>query len=184
VKGDDSGATGGERSVESTHREGDDSGATGGERSVESTHGNEVELSVYIDASPATVFRYFTDAERMCQWMGVAAELDAQPGGTFRVDVNGRNVTTGTYLEIVPAEKVVFTWGWEGDGSVPPGSTTVEVVLAPDGDGTLLRLRHHDLPDDAAATLHTSGWTHYTARLQIVASGGDPGPDEFTAVAE
>ena len=37
-KRDDSAATGGERSVESTHEEGDDSAATGGERSVESTH--------------------------------------------------------------------------------------------------------------------------------------------------
>jgi hypothetical protein len=38
-KGDDSEATGGERSVESTHGQRDDSEATGGERSVESTHG-------------------------------------------------------------------------------------------------------------------------------------------------
>ncbi len=38
AEGDDSAATGGERSAESTHGRRDDSAATGGERSVESTH--------------------------------------------------------------------------------------------------------------------------------------------------
>ena len=47
-------------------------------------------------------------------WMGVAALLDPRPGGTFRVDANGRDVVIGEYVEVEPPHRVVFTWGFEG----------------------------------------------------------------------
>jgi uncharacterized protein YndB with AHSA1/START domain len=139
----------------------------------------EVELSIHVDASPATVFRYFVDPERLCRWQGASAELDPRPGGVYRVNVVGDNVALGTYVDVVPDERVVFTWGWEGNDGLPPGTTTVEVTLAPDGDGTLVQLRHYDLPTDEAAASHAEGWTHYLARLRIAAPGGDPGRDTF-----
>jgi uncharacterized protein YndB with AHSA1/START domain len=72
---------------------------------------------------------------------------------------------------------VVFTWGWPGEHSpLPPGSSTVEITLIPDGDGTLLRLRHLGLPADQLP-LHDRGWEHYLARLIVAGEGGDPGPD-------
>jgi uncharacterized protein YndB with AHSA1/START domain len=139
----------------------------------------EVELSIHVDASPATVFQYFVDPERLCRWQGASADLDPRPGGVYRVNVVGDNVALGTYVDVVPDERVVFTWGWEGNDGLPPGTTTVEVTLAPDGDGTLVQLRHYDLPTDEAAASHTEGWTHYLARLRIAAPGGDPGRDTF-----
>jgi len=51
------------------------------------------------------------------------------------------------------------------------------VTLEPDGSGTLVRLRHRDLPSEEAAQGHGEGWTHYLGRLAIVVTGGDPGPD-------
>jgi uncharacterized protein YndB with AHSA1/START domain len=138
--------------------------------------GDDVEVATYIDASPEIVFSYFTDPERMCRWMGVTAELDAREGGEFRIDVTNGDVAVGTYVEVVPPERVVLSWGWEGHATVPPGSTTVEVTLTPDGDGTLVRLRHSGL-DVTGALRHNAGWTHYLARLSIASSGGEPGPD-------
>ena len=71
----------------------------------------------------------------------------------------------------------MFTWGWEGEGAaVPPGSSTVEVTLEPDGDQTIVRLRHFGLPADEMAG-HSKGWDHYMPRLVLAASGVDPGPD-------
>ena len=47
-------------------------------------------------------------------------------------------------------EKVVFTFGWEEkDHPIPPGSTTVEITLHPEGDKTRVRLVHRGLPADA-----------------------------------
>ena len=106
-----------------------------------------VEVEVRIGASPETVFDFFTDPDKMIQWMGRSAELDPRPGGALRCDINGDNVASGEYVELDPPRRVVFTWGWEGEDSVTtPGSSTIEVLLEPDGDGTHLRLIHRDLP--------------------------------------
>jgi uncharacterized protein YndB with AHSA1/START domain len=72
----------------------------------------------------------------------------------------------------------VFTWGWEDPGSVPPGSSTVEVTLEPDGGNTIVRLRHFGLPGGAEDP-HAQGWEHYLGRLVVAAGGGDAGPDPW-----
>jgi uncharacterized protein YndB with AHSA1/START domain len=119
--------------------------------------------------------------DRWLSWQGVEAEIDARPGGAFRMNVRGDGWAAGRFTIIDPPHRVVFTWGWEGDGSpVPPGSSTVEITLEPDGkDGTLLRLVHTGLPMPAL-DVHRDGWNHYLDRLGVRAAGGDPGPDRTT----
>jgi uncharacterized protein YndB with AHSA1/START domain len=139
-----------------------------------------VEVEVRIAATPETVFDFFTDPDKMIQWMGRSAELDARPGGAFRCDINGRYIARGEYLELEPPHRVVFSWGWEGeDPTVPPGSSQVEVRLSPDGEATNLHLIHSELPSGEAAGSHRRGWEHYAERLTIAASGGDPGADPW-----
>ncbi len=74
-------------------------------------------------------------------------------------------VAQGEFVEVRRPDTIVFTWGWAGSDDVPPGSTTVEIVLEVAGQGTLLRLRHTGLPDESAAALHTEGWEMYLGRL-------------------
>jgi uncharacterized protein YndB with AHSA1/START domain len=138
------------------------------------------EVEIRIAASPETVFDFFTDPNKMIQWMGRSAKLDPRPGGKLHCDMNGRNVARGEYVEVDRPNRVVFTWGWEGeDSSVAPGASTVEVLLVADGDGTQLRLIHCDLPGAESAERHSRGWSHYTERLAIVATGADPGADPW-----
>jgi uncharacterized protein YndB with AHSA1/START domain len=145
---------------------------------AETTTATEVE--VRIAASPETVFDFFTDPDKMIQWMGRKAELDPRPGGRLHCDINGGAVAAGEYLEVERPHRVVFSWGWEGEDSVtPPGSSTVEVLLDPDGDGTHLRLLHRDLPSAESAEKHGHGWRHYTERLAAAAAGEDPGKDPW-----
>jgi uncharacterized protein YndB with AHSA1/START domain len=140
---------------------------------------NDVVLEVRIAASQETIFPFFTDPGKMVLWKGIQATLDPRPGGVYRVNVTGRDIARGEYVEIVPSSKVVFTWGWEQEGNpVPPGASTVEVTLIPDGDGTLLRLRHSGLTPEQGAE-HGVGWEHYLPRLVIAGGGGDPGPDPW-----
>jgi uncharacterized protein YndB with AHSA1/START domain len=137
-----------------------------------------VVCEVRIDATPETVFGFFTDPELMVRWMGDEAMLNPQPGGAHRIQIAGTNIARGAYVEVEPPERVVLTWGWENEGMlVPAGSSTVEVALIPDGDGTLVRLTHRDLPAEAQDG-HRIGWDHYLPRLAVAARGGDPGPDE------
>jgi uncharacterized protein YndB with AHSA1/START domain len=139
-----------------------------------------VEREIRIAARPETVFDFFIDPRKMLQWKGRKAELDPRPGGIYRVEINDEAIARGEYVEIEPPSRVVFTWGWEGQESgvhaVPPGSSRVEVDLIPDGDGTLVRLRHLDLPAESRE-IHGQGWDLYLGRLAAAAEGRDAGQD-------
>ncbi len=138
--------------------------------------GRSVRLQLRIDASPEAVFPFLTDPERYTRWQGVRAELDPRPGGIYRVWMDADAVASGAFVEVQPPRLVVFTWGWEGDAEVPPGSTTVRIELEANGDATTLTLEHSGLPTDRAVEMHEEGWHIFGARLIVVAAGGDPGP--------
>lgn len=142
-----------------------------------------IEKEVRIAARPETVFSFLVDPVKMTRWMGVSAELDPRPGGLYRVNVTGTDVVRGEYVEVVSPTRVVFTWGWEGEGSpLPPGASTVEISVVPDGDGTIVRLRHLGLAPEQRDS-HAVGWVHYLERLSIAAEGRDPGPDPWLTTA-
>jgi uncharacterized protein YndB with AHSA1/START domain len=137
----------------------------------------EVEMEVRIAAAPATVFSFLNDAARMGRWIGSSVELDPRPGGALRIDMNGRDIARGEIVAIEPDRRLVLSWGWEGEGHpVPPGSSTVEITLSADGDGTIVRLRHTGLPADAAKD-HEGGWGMFLPRLVAVAERRDAGPN-------
>jgi uncharacterized protein YndB with AHSA1/START domain len=137
-----------------------------------------VNSEIRIDASPEAIFPFLTDPQRIVRWKGVDATVEASPGGVYRVNVTGVKHAVGEYLEVDAPNRVVFTWGWEGDEQLPPGSSTVTIELISDGDGTIVRLTHSGLPEGADAA-QLQGWEHFLPRLAIVASGGDPGPDPW-----
>lgn len=137
-----------------------------------------VEAQVRIAATAETLFPFFTVPEQMMKWMGVSAELDPRPGGAYRINVTGKNVAVGEFVEVTPNSRVVFTWGWEDSDLLPPGSTTVEVSLVEDGAETVVTLRHMDLTGEQAE-LHKQGWDHYMERLATAGAGGDPGRDPY-----
>jgi uncharacterized protein YndB with AHSA1/START domain len=145
------------------------------------TETRAVEREVRIRARPETIFPFLTEPKLMVSWMGVSAEADPRPGGIYRVDVDaGGHVARGEFVEVSPPNRVVFTWGWESeDRVVPAGSSTVEVTLTPDGDHTIVRLVHSNLPSEESAGGHATGWDHYLPRLEVAAAGGDPGPDPW-----
>ncbi|HKY51641.1 MAG TPA: SRPBCC domain-containing protein [Candidatus Limnocylindria bacterium] len=142
-----------------------------------------IEKVISIQAKPETVFRLLTEPREYVRWKGKLAELEPRPGGKFRVDfLNDKDVAVGNYVEVVPARRVVFTWGWEGNEIVPPGSSTVEIDLEPEGEGTRLRLVHRGLPEPAIPT-HTEGWDFFLPRLTNIAEGreADAGAGQHTA---
>ena len=142
-----------------------------------------VEREVAIAASPETVWQFLVDEEKATRWMGETASFDARPGGVYRVGVIPGHTASGEFVELDPPRRLVFTWGWEpgaeGENPVSPGSSTIEIDLRPDGDGTTLRFVHRDLPTSAAAESHAHGWDHYLERLRIAAGGGDAGRDPW-----
>ncbi len=136
-----------------------------------------VEIEINIAASQKTIFGFLTEPEKMTRWMGLMAELDPRPGGVYKVATRNGSTALGSYLEVRPFDRVVFSFGWdEPDAYVPPGSSTVEITLTPQNGGTLVKLVHRDL-GKLTLDSHREGWTHYLGRLAIAVTGGDPGPD-------
>lgn len=70
------------------------------------------------------VFSAWTEPELFRQWFtppdgtSPSAELDVRPGGTYRITMKPRGLpepiyVVGTYLEVRPPERLVYTFGWE-----------------------------------------------------------------------
>ncbi len=132
---------------------------------------------VRINASPDTVFKYLTDASLITKWFGRKATFDARPGGVARVEMNDRDIFSGRVVEVKRPDRLVYTFGWEAaDNPIKPGSTTVEINLKREGSATLVTLIHSGLPVPAQAD-HGKGWDMYLARLAVISTGGEPGPD-------
>ena len=118
-----------------------------------------------LKAPPAKVFAAWIDPEKVKAWMGpgeikaVGAECDPRVGGHYRwmmksPDGSPHNVG-GVYREIVPNEKLVFTWAWQ---DAPENESLVTVLIKPDGDGTLLTVIHEQFSDADTRDRHQGGW--------------------------
>lgn len=135
--------------------------------------------TIFIAAPPAEVFAYFTQAEALASWMGDRAEVEPRPGGRFLLHFADR-VVEGQYVAVEFPHRVVITWGRRGSVRLPPGGSTLEVSLQPEGDGTRVRIVHDGLPDPEHE-LHARGWSHYLTRLAAVARGDAVAPHHVPA---
>jgi uncharacterized protein YndB with AHSA1/START domain len=128
-----------------------------------------------LKASPQKVYAAWTDPEKIVQWFGradaraetVRAEIDLRVGGRYRISFSvpaGEYYEVGgVYREVIPNERLVFSWAWH---STPERESLLTVTLQLDGDGTLLTLHHAQLFDEAARAGHERGWLAALDRLR------------------
>src|ERR1700761_6514432 len=139
-----------------------------------------VRRETQIAAPPATVFAFLTDPQKILGWKGAEAETEDHRGGLYLVkDVAGRPGRTarGHFREVVPVHRLAYSFGWDGDAAVPPGSSLVEIDLLDRNGGTLVRMTHTGLPSAYECEGHARGWAYYLGRLAVAAAGGNPGVD-------
>lgn len=139
------------------------------------------EKSVFVPLDPEETFALVTRADRLRRWQAITARVDLRAGGEYRWTIIPGHAARGTFTEVEPGRRVVFGWGWEGAGDLPPGASTVIITLEPAPGGTTLRLVHEGLSGEQEAT-HAAGWNHYLGRLLDAAAKGDAGPDEWAGV--
>jgi uncharacterized protein YndB with AHSA1/START domain len=121
-----------------------------------------VERTVTIVARPQVVFRYFTDSSRFAAWWGEGSHIDPRPGGAVHIRYPNGVVAGGEVVEIVPGERVSFTFGYASGDPVAIGASLVTITLEEAAAGTRLRLRH-ELPTAAARDVHVQGWRYQLA---------------------
>ena len=120
------------------------------------SQGNTVRLHRVFATKPEKVFRAFLDADAMAKWLppyGFTCKvhhLDAKVGGTFRMSFtnfstgNGHSFG-GTYLELVPHERIVHTDKFDDPNL--PGEMKVTITLKPVSVGTDLSVVQEGIPD-------------------------------------
>ena len=141
-----------------------------------------VEISRRLPAPVGEVFRWWTEPDRLEQWMSpvgtVEASVDLRVGGSFRIVMRGEGVViehVGEYREIDEPRRLVFTWSSPFTGQEP---SIVTVELEPDGAaGTMVRIVHSALPE-AAAESHAGGWGSMFDRLDQAIGGRKTAPDD------
>jgi len=138
------------------------------------------EKSVLVPLNADETFALITQPDRLRRWQVITARVDLRAGGEYRWTVIPGNSAAGTFTEVEPGRRVVFTWGWEGSAELPPGASTVIITLEPAAGGTMVHLTHEGLSGEQEAS-HGAGWTHYLGRLVTAATAGDAGPDEWAA---
>jgi uncharacterized protein YndB with AHSA1/START domain len=139
----------------------------------------KLKLERLIKAPRERVFKAWTDPEQIKQWFvpcgkvgdvtTPSAKSDARVGGKYRIQTrkaDGEYFTAaGTYREVTPPEKLVFTWAWEKDGSgddygeLEPDDTLVTIEFLAKGNDTLLVFTHEKFASTESRDRHLEGWT-------------------------
>ena len=123
------------------------------------TLSNRLDRTIVINVSRQSVFRYFTDSARLATWFGAGSTIDARPGGKLYIRYPEGTEVAGEVLEVHPPERIVFTYGYVSGNPIPPGSSRVTIVLAPDRGATRLTLTH-ELASAAVRDEHVQGWRY------------------------
>jgi uncharacterized protein YndB with AHSA1/START domain len=140
---------------------------------------HSLHLRRVLDAPRELVWRAWTRPEMLTAWYGpseyplVHVEQDLRPGGAWRACL--RSTTKdhvlwqgGVYREVVPPERLVFSFKWESDDHEDgaPVDTLVTVLLTELPDGrTQLDFTHQGLKSEQSVAGHRHGWTSSFARL-------------------
>jgi uncharacterized protein YndB with AHSA1/START domain len=132
------------------------------------------------DAPPELLFALWTQREHLLNWFAPrdgdrdfttpSAEVDVRPGGEYRICIRSPDGVDypmrGTYREVTPPRRLVFTHAWENTTAGPIGhETLITVTFEPEGAGTRLTFRQAFFTSVASRDSHRGGWSECLDRL-------------------
>jgi uncharacterized protein YndB with AHSA1/START domain len=135
----------------------------------------ELVVTRIIDAPRSLVFKAWTEPEHVARWWGpqgfttTSCEMDIRPGGAYRVCMRSPQGTDhwkrGVYREIVPPERIVFTFSWEDVDGKPGHELLTTVTFAEHGTKTKLTLHQAVFETVERRDDHRGGWTSCLERF-------------------
>lgn len=135
---------------------------------------NTIHLHRVIQAQPQKVYRAFLEPDAVASWLPpygflcTVHELDPKVGGKHRMSF--RNFTTGgghsfggTYLELVPGERIVYTDKFDDPNL--PGEMKTTITLQAVSVGTELIIEQQGVPDVIPREACYLGWQECLQKL-------------------
>ncbi len=123
--------------------------------------GESLHMERMFPVSQEKVFSAWASATSLNKWFGLdpsvqtESELDFRVGGSYMIK-SGEHVVRGTYKEISPHEKIVFTWKWDADQDVP--DMLVSLEFAENQAGTRMTIIHDEIAGMERLEQHKYGW--------------------------
>lgn len=143
-----------------------------------SAGGHVLHMSRMFNAPRELVYEAFTNPAMVSEWMGprgfsaMDLEYDVRPGGRWRLRLHVTGPTMdcdphgqtdlwmqGTYLEVAPPERLVYTFAWDGRTDIPYEETTITVTFRELEGKTVMDFKQGPFADAANRDEHTVGWT-------------------------
>ena len=132
-------------------------------------------VSKVINADKTTIFEALTNQQLMQQWFfagpdgwSSTVKSASKVGSQYQIDMHddqGNTYShTGEYKEVIPNDRLVFTWN-----SQAVTDTLVTITLTEVEGGTEVKLLHEFMPNDEMVKNHTNGWTAILERLGNIA---------------
>jgi uncharacterized protein YndB with AHSA1/START domain len=139
------------------------------------TGSRELRIERVFNAPRSLVFAAWTELEHARQWFGpkdypcTQMTIDVRPGGRWRscltsLETGEQLWVGGVYREIVPPERLVFTFAWEEEGERGL-ETVVEITLTERDGKTHMVLRQTPFQSDGERDGHRGGWGSAFDRL-------------------
>jgi uncharacterized protein YndB with AHSA1/START domain len=101
----------------------------------------EIKIERVFDAPMELVFKAYTDPDLVPRWWGlkhtttIVDKMDVRPGGLWRYversPDGSEDAFRGEYREVVPPNRLVYTFEWEG----MPGHVSVDAITFEEQDG-------------------------------------------------
>ena len=127
-----------------------------------------IRLHRVLRATPERVYRAFLDADAMAKWLppngftGKVHHLDAKVGGTYKMSftnfTSGKSHSFGgTYLELVPHERIRYTDKFDDPNM--PGEIMTTITIKQVSVGTELTAVQEGVPGVIPAEACYLGWS-------------------------
>jgi uncharacterized protein YndB with AHSA1/START domain len=142
-----------------------------------------IRLHRVLRAPADRIYRAFLDPRAMCKWLpphgyvGEVYSMDARVGGSYRMSFT--NLRTGqshafggTYLELVPGERLRYTDRFEDPGL--PGEMLTTVSLRSVSCGTELTVVQENVPAQIPAEMCYLGWQESLSLLTLLVEAEVP----------
>ncbi len=137
--------------------------------------GNETRKVIVVDAPPQAVFKALSDEKELTQWFPSQARMEARVGGAIEfqfVRPDGQNhMLYGRVLELVPDEKLSYTWNFAHRDQLQETVTWTLEPVGGNSNKTRVTLVHAGFEkpsqkDVESGYSYEAGWTRFIGRLE------------------